>query len=168
MADDGRILVAVVDKTIYVKPVGFATQRNSLGVPDFVRDMFQEGCTNVAFDLSECVAMDSTFLGVIAAAGMMGARGGDKAVVVVNANQEARRELRMIGLMAVVALKDVPCELPADLELAHMDFVSSPKDGLDRIRRIKDLHKQLVGLNERNRKTFGSFVEMLEEELRGQ
>lgn len=168
MVDDDCILVAVVEKTVYVKPVGFATQRNSLGVPDFLRDMSRQGCVNVAFDLSECVAMDSTFLGVIAAAAMAGGPGSNKAVVILNAKEEAKRELRLIGLMDLVAVREEPCELPADLELAHIDFVHRPKDDLDRIRRIKDLHKRLVRLNERNKETFGSFVDMLEEELRGQ
>ena len=82
--ETGRIEVAVLDKNVYIRPIGYATQTISLGVPDFLEAMFRQGCTSVTFDLKACEGMDSTFLGVIAAAAMSRAHGGEKAVVILN------------------------------------------------------------------------------------
>lgn len=166
MDAEGRILVAVVDKTIYVKPIGYATQDNSLGLPDFLRAMFRQGCTSVTFDLDECRAMDSTFLGVVASAAMSGPHGRGKSVLIINANAEAKRELKMIGLLPVVALREDKTEPPPDLELSRIDFVHLPNDERERIERIKELHEELIKLNEQNRQNFGNFIEMLDEELK--
>lgn len=66
----------MIERTVYLKPFGFATQQNSLGIPDFVSAMFRAGCNSVSFDLACCRGMDSTFLGVIAYAAMARAAGG--------------------------------------------------------------------------------------------
>jgi anti-anti-sigma regulatory factor len=160
------MLVAVVDRTIYVKPMGYATQENSLGLPEFLKAMGRQGCAHVAFDLSDCRVMDSTFLGVIASAAMSGGQGRGKSVLILNAAPQAKHELQMIGLMPVVVLKKKRVSLPPEVELSEIDFVHMPGDERERLLRIKELHQHLVKLNERNRKSFGSFVQMLEEELR--
>ncbi len=165
MEDDGRILVAVFDKTIYVKPMGHATQENCLGLPDFIKAMFRQGCTNIIFDLGDCNAMDSTFLGVVASAAMSSSRGQGKGVLVVNASEDAKHEFEMIGLTPVIAFKDEPCEMPSELELSQIDFVHLPSDERERLKKIKEMHEQLIELNERNRQNFQSFIDMLESEL---
>ncbi len=165
MSEEDRILVAVLGKTVYVKPFGDATQSNCLGLPDFLKAMFREGCTGVAFDLAECTRMDSTFLGVIASAAIPAPHEGGKAAVILNADDHARRDLRMIGLMAVVAVKEEPCEPPPGLELSPIDFVHLPATERERVRKIMDLHEQLTRLNEKNSKKFGPFVRMIGEEL---
>ena len=165
MTENDRILVAVLDRTVYVRPFGYATQKDCLGLPDFLKAMFREGCVNVAFDLGETVGMDSTFLGVIASAAMPGPRTGEKSVVVLNADEHARRELRTIGLVGVIALRDEPYEPPADVELSEVDFVHLPGTERERLIRIKELHEGLVKLNDKNKRNFGAFVKMLDEEL---
>lgn len=165
MEEDGRILVAVFDKTIYIKPMGHATQENCLGLPDFIKAMFRQGCMSVTFDLEDCRAMDSTFLGVVASAAMSSAHGRGKGVLIVNANEQAKHEFEMIGLVPVVAFKEEHCEPPPDLELSQIDFVHLPNNERERIEKIKEVHEQLIELNERNRRNFQGFIDMLEEEL---
>lgn len=165
MEEDGRILVAVFGRTIYVKPMGHATQENCLGLPDFIKSMFRQGCTKVTFDLGECNAMDSTFLGVVASAAMSSSSGEDKGVLILNASEDAKHEFEMIGLTSVIAFKEEECEVPSELELSQIDFVHLPNDERERIARIKEMHEQLVELNERNRQNFQSFIDMLESEL---
>jgi len=165
VSEPDRILVAVLDRTVYVKPVGCATQRNCLGLPDFLKDMFAEGCSSVAFDMSQCSGMDSTFLGVIAAAALSGVPGPPKTVAILNASEQLVRELRMVGLLEVVSLRQEPCTVPDGLELAEVDFVHLPANERQRLERIRDLHQRLVSLNEKNKRNFGPFVEMLNKEL---
>ena len=165
MKEKDRILVAVVGKTVYVKPFGYATQRTCLGLPDFLRAMLREGCTSVAFDLAQCDGMDSTFLGVIASAALSGMEPPGKRVIMLNAGEHVRRELHMIGLMDYLAFSSEGCQPPRSLKLSRIDFVHLPATERERLQRIKDLHEELIKLNEKNRRNFGPFVKMLGEEL---
>ncbi len=162
---EGEILVAVFNETIYVKPFGFATQQNALGLPDFFHTMFQNGNIKVTFDLQECTAMDSTFLGVIATAALNSSHDARKNVVIINAGAQAKRQLQRIGLLQVVAFKEEPCQPPPDLQLSHIDFFHLPNSEKERVKRIKDLHEQLIQLNARNKGKFAGFIEMLNKEL---
>jgi hypothetical protein len=164
LAEDDHIEVAVIDRTVYLKPFGFGTQQNSLGIPDFLNAMFRAGCTNVAFDLAECKGADSTFLGVIATAATH--RRPGKTVVILNAGEQLLRQLRRIGLLPLVSVLEESAEPPADIQLRRIDFVHFPKTEYQKLQTVKRLHEQLVRLNEKNRRLFGSFVQMLEEELR--
>jgi hypothetical protein len=164
-ADSSKVQVAVLENNVYVKPVGYATQRTCLGVPDFLEAMFRQGCKSVTFDLKDCKGMDSTFLGVVASAAMSRAHGGGRAVVVLNAGERLVHELRVVGLLPLVALKKEPCELPEDIKLADLDLVHMPGNERDRVVRIKRLHQELVKLNSANKRRFEGFVKMLEEEL---
>ena len=165
---DDRIEVAIIDRTVYLKPVGFATQRNSLGIPDFLNAMFRAGCSSVAFDLCECRGMDSTFLGVIATAATARQRKPGKSVVVLNAQEHLIRQLRRIGLLPLLCVHEAPVKAPAELKLHQVDFVHFPKTEYQKLQTVKRLHEQLIQLNERNKQLFGPFVGMLEEELRAQ
>lgn len=167
MAPDDHIEGAVIDRTVYLKPIGFATQRNSLAVPDFVHAMFRAGCNCVAFDLSECKGVDSTFLGVIAEAATASPRRPGKTVVILNAGQALIRQLRRTGLLPLICVHAGQAEPPQGIELRPLDVFTVPKSESQRLQSVKRLHEKLVQLNERNERLFGPFLEMLEEELQG-
>jgi len=157
--------IAIVGKSVYLKPVGMATQQNCLGIPDFLEAMFRIGCRHVVFDLAQCTGMDSTFLGVVADAATSLPHTPGKTVLVLNAGERSVSLLRRIGLLPLVALHEGTACPPESLELRRIDFVHFPKTEVERITKIKDLHQSLAELNEKNRRTFGSFITMLEEEL---
>ena len=165
MAEEGSIQVAIIDNTLYLKPIGCATQQNCLGLPDFLSAMFRAGCTRVLVDLEECEAMDSTFLGVIAFAATCLPGEGRKIVAVLNANQRNVKDIRTVGLAPLVAMCEPPCRPPQNLELKQIDFVHLPDTETERLERIKYLHELLAGLNETCRRQFCSFLDMLEKEL---
>ena len=165
MQEQDHIEVAVIERTVYLKPFGFATQGNSLGIPDFVSAMFRAGCNSVTFDLACCRGMDSTFLGVIAEAAMARVRGRGRTVLVLNAAEPLARQLRRIGLLPLLCLHEGQVELPAGIELRQIDFLHFPKTDYQKLQKVKDLHERLAQMNERNRMLFGPFIAMLEEEL---
>lgn len=166
MSNDGQIKVAVLETSIYLKPFGYATQANSLGIPDFLDGMFRAGCQFVIFDLAECTGMDSTFLGVIADAATALPHRDSKTAVIINASDARLTQLRRIGLLALVKVREENAPLPDDVELTSIDFVHFPKTEMQRLARIKTLHEKLVDLNVKNELTFGPFIQMLEEEMR--
>ena len=129
--------------------------------------MFRAGCLFVVFDLQDCKGMDSTFLGVIADAATAGRhRGEAKTAVIVNADEANVRQLRRVGLLSLVKLHEGHVDQPEKLELSQVDFIHLPGTEHQRLERIRDLHEQLAKLNEKNRRTFGPFLTMVEEELR--
>jgi anti-sigma B factor antagonist len=163
--DQEHTEIAVVGKTVYLKPIGMATQQNSLGIPDFLEAMFRIGCRNVVFDLGQCTGMDSTFLGVVADAATALPHTPGKTVLVLNACERSVGLLRRIGLLPLISLHTGAASPPEAIEFRQIDFVHFPRTETERITRVKDLHKKLAELNEKNRRTFGSFIAMLEEEL---
>jgi hypothetical protein len=165
LPEEDHIEAAVIDKTVYLKPFGFATQHNCLGVPNFLRAMFRMGCCYVAFDLSDCRGMDSTFLGVVADAATSNPHRSGKCVTVLNADEGLVRQLCRIGLLPLVSLHEEPAEPPDNLQLSRIDFVHFPKGEQQRLRTVQRMHRQLVQINERNRRLFGPFINMIEEEL---
>jgi anti-sigma B factor antagonist len=160
-----RIQVAVLAKTVYLRPSGFALQSNSLGIPDFLRAMFRAGCNSAVFDLADCAGMDSTFLGVIADAATALPHRRGRTVAVLNAGERATRQLHRVGLLPLVTLRTEPTTLPERIHLREVDFVDVPRTENQRLERVRDLHQQLVDLNSGNRELFGTFVEMLNREL---
>lgn len=157
--------VAIVGKTVYLRPIGMALQENCLGIPDFLEAMFRAGCRHVMFDLQQCTCMDSTFLGVVADAATSLPQVPGKTVLVLNASERSVRQLRRIGLLPLLSLHKGAASPPEGLQFRQIDFLHFPKAETERITRIKDLHMKLAELNEKNKKTFGSFIAMLEEEL---
>jgi len=153
-------------KSVYLKPFGRAIQENCLGIPDFLACMFRQGCVCVAIDLKDCTAMDSTFLGVIADAATNLPRRAGKTVLILNAAERDIKEFRTVGLLPLVKIVEHPVEIPEQIKLIKADFVHFPGTERKRVERIKYLHEQLVKLNERNKRVFGSFISMLQSELK--
>jgi hypothetical protein len=165
LTEEDHIDVAIIDRTIYLKPFGFGSQHNSLGIPSFVNAMFRAGCSYVAFDLSDCKGMDSTFLGVIAAAATATPHRPGKTVIILNADESLLRQLKRIGLLPLVHLRDECVELPHEVQLRQIDFLHFPKTEHQKLEKVKFLHEQLAELNDKNRQLFGPFIRMLEDEL---
>ena len=165
MAEESSIGVTIVGKCLYLKPVGFATQDNCLGIPCFLKAMFRQGCTRVAFDLEECKGMDSTFLGIIADAATNLPRHQKTPVVIFNADEQNMKELRTVGLLSLVEVVEKPMEPPSEFEFEDVNFMHFPRTEEERIKEVMRLHETLCELNEHNRQKFGSFISMLETEL---
>jgi len=167
MPTEERIEVAIVGDNVYLKPFGRASQLNCLGLPDFLDGMFREGCEMAAFDLAECTGMDSSFLGVIASAATAIPRKIGQTVVILNASESLVKGLQRVGLLQLVKVAPEPVAQPADLTLRPVDLMHLPHTERERITQIRVLHEHLVKLNEKNKATFGPFLKMLDEELKG-
>jgi hypothetical protein len=109
--------------------------------------------------------MDSTFLGVVADAATALPHTDAKTAVIINASEERLTQLRRIGLMSLVKVRDEKVPPPENVELTSIDFVHFPKTEMQRLSKIKNLHEKLVKLNDKNRRTFGPFIKMLDEEM---
>src|SRR6266581_5387322 len=65
-----NLLVWVGDKNACIKIAGRASFNSSLDFKTLVNGLFQKGFSRFVLDLTDCLLMDSTFLGVLAGLGL--------------------------------------------------------------------------------------------------
>src|SRR4029079_13027515 len=63
------LLVSVTDSTVFVKISGRAVFTSSVQLKNLVHELTSRGYKHFVMDLTDCVVMDSTFLGVLARSG---------------------------------------------------------------------------------------------------
>ena len=160
----GEVKGAVLGKTIVIKAIALAVQNNCLGLPDFIRAMAAQGCDSVLFDLSDCTGIDSTFIGVLADAAKCVPRSGEKNVVVLDPEKRFESQLKKVGLANLLTIR-TEVEKAPEVQFQPIDQMHLPADERERLTRIMELHKELVGLNEHNETQFGEFVKAMELEL---
>src|SRR5437773_12518321 len=69
-APSAKMLVLVGEKFACIKIIGRANFTSSIDFRTLVNELRQKGYCYFVLDLSECVLMDSTFLGVLAGFGL--------------------------------------------------------------------------------------------------
>src|SRR5437763_17095012 len=87
-----NLLVWVTDKTACIKIVGRASFTCSVDFKALVLGLAQKGFSCFVLDLTECLLMDSTFLGVLAGLGLKlgSARNGDPPAAIQLLNPRPR------------------------------------------------------------------------------
>jgi len=147
---------------VQVQVVGRATYKVSRELQEFGLRALREGAATIIFDLSKCVAMDSTFLGVMAMIGLE-ARREKRAVIVVNIGKSLRDLLDTIGVSRVVsyAPQPVPEVNWRTLCTAASGAVAMGELG-DTVLRA---HQTLMEMDSENVPKFKDVVEMLSVEV---
>jgi anti-sigma B factor antagonist len=103
-----KLLVLVGEKFACVKIIGRANFSSSIDFRTLVNELLQKGYTYFVLDLSECLLMDSTFLGVLAGFGlkMSAARKDDAspAIEILNPNARISELLENLGVLHLFRL----------------------------------------------------------------
>ena len=100
--------------------VKIAGRANFMSSPDFktlLRELNQKGYSRFIMDLSECVLMDSTFLGVLAGFGLMTKPGGVPGkcdIELANPNTRVSELLENLGVLPLFKVTTGPVQLPED------------------------------------------------------
>ena len=106
--------------TVYVQVVGRGTFQNGQPLRRYAQEMIEKGVRRFVVDLGECEGMDSTFLGVLAGAGLRLRRAGEQlGLRVVNVN---RRNLELLETLGLDQLFGVDSANPA----ARFELPASP------------------------------------------
>lgn len=143
---------------------GLALQSNATGLHDFLQAMFSQACSRLVVDLTDCLGMDSTFIGVLAfTVNYFG--DDDKHVVLLNLDPRSEKTLKKVGLLPRVAVGNGEFKLP-EVTFSPIPDVHLPSDDRERLVEVKNLHEELVKLNENNRIQFGEFIDAINEALR--
>jgi len=154
--------VAFGQRAVYLRVHGLASMNNCLCVRNFIEEALRAGQSFLVVDLAECSSMDSTFLGVLAGAATFERKGEPVSVAVVNANEECLKEIEGVGLQELILVEPKPFAVPP-LEFARLDEQPSEER---RLAMIRDAHRKLVSLSEKNEKLFGPIVVLLEEDMK--
>jgi len=93
------LLVLVGNDFTCVKIAGRANFSSSPDFKTLLEELAQKGYHHFLIDLSECVLMDSTFLGILAGFGMKLNPGGEKGIELYNANTRVSELLENLGAL---------------------------------------------------------------------
>lgn len=86
------------DDCAWIKPSGAACEVDTRRVKDFAREAVQHGTYEFVVDLSECTAMDETFMGTLVGIALRARELGKGRVRLANPTVELDAQIRRYGL----------------------------------------------------------------------
>ncbi|MBK8856637.1 MAG: STAS domain-containing protein [Opitutaceae bacterium] len=144
-------LVNAYSDPVVVRIDGRACFQNSAGLKEFITEMIKQGKSRFVFDFQHCASMDSTFLGVLAAAAMELRKAGGSLIAsrMGLRNLELVRNLGLHRLLTVDAgdycMSFVNCDQP---------LTNPAQSELENARLVLEAHESLVSVDESNRSKF--------------
>jgi anti-anti-sigma regulatory factor len=160
-----KLLVLVGDRFACVRIVGRANFTSSVDFKTLLNELRQRGFSWFILDLSECMLMDSTFLGVLTGFGLkMNPDSGDGSIELLNANARITELLENLGVLHLFKLTQGAFDQHACPEtVAHMP-VSATKE--ETTRACLEAHRTLMGVNPANVQRFKDVTQFLAEDLK--
>ena len=161
-----NLLVAVVDSFVCIKISGRATFTSSLDFKKLIQELSNRGYLRFVVDLSECVIMDSTFLGVLAGVGLKfcdradGTAGGE--VELLNPNSRLQDLLENLGVSHLFQIVQRTAPLVDRFEAVPSADV--PRQ--EHTRNCLEAHELLMRLKPENVGRFKDVAQFLNEDLK--
>jgi anti-anti-sigma regulatory factor len=150
--------------------VKIAGRANFMSSPDFktlLTELNQKGYHRFIIDLSECVLMDSTFLGVLAGFGLVMNPGGesDKCdIELLNPSARIRELLENLGVLPLFKVTTIAPQLPADAKASAPAPVNPTQEQITRT--CLEAHQTLMAINPENAARFKDVTQFLAEDLK--
>lgn len=138
--------------------------------PDFktlVSELSQKGYGHFIIDLSECMLMDSTFLGVLAGFGMkMNATGASnqRGIELHNPNTRVSELLENLGALHLFKVTDGELKLPDHLTACVPESINPSHEEITRT--SLEAHQTLMAVNPDNVARFKDVTQFLAEDLK--
>ena len=156
---DSKLHVAVVEGVACVKVDGPANFAAAVDFKSLVRQCCEEGGCVLLLDLSNCINMDSTFLGIL-----MGMTGRLNRIELLNPSERIIDLLDNLGVLELLTVGQG--NNPFDAELTSVDPVNADKRSLTAA--SLEAHKLLMKINPENIPRFKDVAKFLEEDLERQ
>jgi anti-sigma B factor antagonist len=158
-----KLLVYVGERFACVKIVGRANFNSSMDFRTLMGELRQKGYTYFVLELSECVLMDSTFLGVLA--GLCTRKGqGPQTIQLLNPNARITELLENLGILHLFKVKHGNGALPADAKLDECAPGDHTK--LETSEACLEAHQKLVEVNPANSPKFKDVTQFLIEDVK--
>jgi anti-anti-sigma factor len=157
------LMVAVSEAGVCLKLAGRANMANSLDFKAVVYPLREQGHTRFVLDLTECVAMDSTFLGVLAAFVQRLAEPAERRgrVELLNANPRITDFLDNLGVLRLFNLVQSQGGVAGQFQAV----APGGADKAELARTSLEAHRTLMDLNAGNIPKFKDVTRFLEEDL---
>ena len=161
------LLVSVNNQVVCIKINGRATFTSSLDLKKLINELWERGLSRFIFDLSECMTMDSTFLGVLSGIGLKFA--GDKknsdghTIELLNPNPRIAEVLENLG---VAHLFKICSDAPPVADEFQPLSPSQEVDRADVTRTCLEAHNTLMEINPNNVCKFKDVAAFLAEDLK--
>ena len=165
-APSAKMMVSVGDHSAFVQINGRANFTSSVDFKTLLDQLLQKGFTCFVLDLTECVLMDSTFLGVLAGFGLkFNTPQPDKVernIQLFNPNSRIFELLENLGVIHLFKLAEGNCNAPADAS----DVKSSNASREQVTSTCLEAHKTLMGISPENVSRFKDVTAFLAEDLK--
>ena len=153
-------LVDASSDPIVVRIDGRASFQNSGCLHDFFAMMFKQGKTRFVLNFEHCSSMDSTFLGVLAGAGLrLKKLNPPGSLVLARVGQRNLELMRNLGLHRIVIVDSG--EFPMNFGTAATPLQCETKSELENARLVLEAHENLVATDESNRAKFQDVLAFL-------
>ena len=155
---------AIADDKIFIRVTGRGSFKVSATLKQFIAEILsKQPISFVVLDLSECIGMDSTFMGVLA--GLSGRlKQSGQTLELINLSEKNAQLLATLGVDKVISHyshshgHELPVEPARSLSIAE----ATKKDLAETALRA---HETLVELNEENRPRFKRVIEYLKTDV---
>ena len=138
--------------------------------PDFktlLNELAQKGYGHYIIDLSECVLMDSTFLGVLAGFGMkLNPKGApaERGIELHNTTTRVSELLENLGAVHLFKLTSGPMTLPEEMQPCTPESSQPSHEQITRT--CLEAHQTLMAMNPENVARFKDVTQFLAEDLK--
>ncbi|MGA3284862.1 MAG: STAS domain-containing protein [Verrucomicrobiota bacterium] len=162
----GKLSVLVGKNFACVKIAGRA---NYISSPDFktlLSELTGKGYRHFIIDLSECVLMDSTFLGVLAGFGlkMQPVNSDQQGIELFNANTRVAELLENLGVARLFKMTGGALPLPDDVKTSTPEPANPTHEEITRT--CLEAHQTLITVNPENAARFKDVTQFLAEDLK--
>ena len=163
-----KMSVLVGEQFACIRISGRANFSSSIDFKTLVHELRLRGFSCFVLDLSECVLMDSTFLGVLAGFGlkMSGPRKdqGDSAIELLNPNARIIELLENLGVLHLFKLCEGPLAAPEHTDTVTAGPAQPTKEEITRA--CLEAHETLMAINAQNAAKFKEVTAFLAEDLK--
>jgi anti-sigma B factor antagonist len=163
-----KLLVLVGEKFACVKISGRANFTSSIDFKTLLSELQAKGYTYFVLDLTDCVLMDSTFLGVLAGFGLKAgttADGtGESSIELYRPNARITDLLENLGVLHLFKLSSDELNLPGEAA-THTPTPCNPSRE-EVTRACLEAHKTLMEINPGNVARFKDVTQFLAEDLK--
>jgi anti-sigma B factor antagonist len=164
----GKLMVLAGEKTACIKIAGRANFMLGIDFQALLSELYKGGYNHVVMDLSDCVLMDSTFLGILTGFGIKmtptNTVNGQRIVELLNPNARVSDLLENLGVLHL--FKICTGEFSAPEPLKQSATATSNADQSELTRTCLEAHRTLMSLSSENAARFKDVALFLSEELK--
>ena len=162
-----QLLVAIVDRVVVIKITGRANFTLSVEFKRLVAELRARGHNRFALELSQCLMMDSTFLGVLAGMGLKlaeEAKAQNNAICLIASNPRILDMLDNLGVKHLFKVVDNSAPTPETFQ--PVESTGAPALKTEISRTCLEAHELLMAINPANVAKFKDVTAFLAEDLK--